>query len=563
MSDTRAEIDRQGGDAGTRTAALRALRHDLRTPVNHIIGYGEMLLEEAAADAVSPLVPNLQAICEAGQSLLPLINDYLDPASAEARGANGSVTAASLQPIAADIAERARVLQLLAEAHGQAGMIDDLHKIASAAQHLQALLEANLPVSIAAAGAASPAPAGILAQNGAAPGDEPAGSRATLLVVDDNEMNRDMLIRRLKRIGYAVLAAESGRQALDMIAAQTCDLVLLDIMMPEMDGYAVLERLRADGTLRRLPVIVLSALNEIDSVVRCLEMGAVDHLLKPFDPVLLRARIESTLERKRMHDMERSYMQQVQKEKKRADDLLNVVIPIGLALAAEKDFNRLLERILTEARKLCNADGGTLYLRDGDLLTFGIVQNQSLGTALGGTTGQPVPFASLRLYDAATRAPNHGYVVTHAALTGETVNIHDAYQAEGFDFSGTKAFDQQTGYRSVSFVNVPLKDETGGVIGVLQLINAQDPESGAVVAFDHGLQQMIESLSALAAVALGAYVREQSLRRQIAELRVEIDETRRARQVAEITETDYFQSLQKRARKLRSEASEANKEQQP
>jgi GAF domain-containing protein len=261
--------------------------------------------------------------------------------------------------------------------------------------------------------------------------------------------------------------------------------------------------------------------------------------------------------------MERSYMQQVQKEKKRADDLLNVVIPIGLALAAEKDFNRLLERILTEARKLCNADGGTLYLRDGDLLTFGIVQNLSLGTALGGTTGQAVPFAPLHLYDAATGAPNHRYVVTHAALTGETVNVHDAYQAEGFDFSGTKAFDQQTGYHSVSFVNVPLKDEAGGVIGVLQLINAQDPESGAVVAFDHGLQQMIESLSALAAVALGAYVREQSLRRQIAELRVEIDETRRARQVAEITETDYFQSLQKRARKLRSGASEANKEQQP
>ena len=125
-----------------------------------------------------------------------------------------------------------------------------------------------------------------------------------VLVVDDVEMNRDLLSRRLKQLGHSVEMAENGRQALAKIAAEEFDLVLLDIMMPEVDGYKVLEALRADGTLDHLPVIMISAVTEVDSVVRCIEMGATDYLPKPFNPAILEARVRASLAGKRLHDLE-------------------------------------------------------------------------------------------------------------------------------------------------------------------------------------------------------------------------------------------------------------------
>ena len=140
----------------------------------------------------------------------------------------------------------------------------------------------------------------------------PTGGR--LLVVDDNEMNRDLLSRRLQQQGHTVSLAENGRRALEMIAAEEFDLVLLDIMMPELDGYAVLERMRGDGTLDRLPVIMISAVTEIESVVRCIEIGATDYLPKPFNTVLLRARVGATLEKKRLRDQERLWAKSLERE---------------------------------------------------------------------------------------------------------------------------------------------------------------------------------------------------------------------------------------------------------
>jgi HAMP domain-containing protein len=229
---------------------------------------------------------------------------------------------------------------------------------------------------------------------------------------------------------------------------------------------------------------------------------------------------------------------------------LRVVIPVGVSLSAEKDFGRLLETIMVEAQSLCNADSGALYLQtEDDWLKFVIVRNISMGIAEGGATGNAVTFPPLRLYDESTGEPNHHNVATHAALSHSWVNIPDAYQAEGFDFSGTQAFDATTGYRSTSFLTIPLEGDDGRVIGVLQLINAQDPETGAVVPFKH--DEVIESLVLLASAGLAAYMREESLRQEIQELRIVVDTVKRTRQVEEITETDYFQQLQKRARDIR------------
>lgn len=125
---------------------------------------------------------------------------------------------------------------------------------------------------------------------------------ATILVVDDNEMNRDMLARRLERQNYRTVMADNGQRALDLLHEQPFDLVLLDIMMPKMNGYEVLETVKADENLKNTPIIMISAVDDLDSVVKCIEMGAEDYLFKPFNPVLLRARINASLERKRIMD---------------------------------------------------------------------------------------------------------------------------------------------------------------------------------------------------------------------------------------------------------------------
>jgi DNA-binding response OmpR family regulator len=125
-----------------------------------------------------------------------------------------------------------------------------------------------------------------------------ANSVPLVLVVDDNEMNRDMLSRRLKRQEYEVLVAEDGERALEMLREHPFDLVLLDIMMPKLSGYEVLERIKKDDATRHLPVIMISAVDDLDSVVKCIELGAEDYLFKPFNPVLLKARVSASLEKR-------------------------------------------------------------------------------------------------------------------------------------------------------------------------------------------------------------------------------------------------------------------------
>lgn len=176
---------------------------------------------------------------------------------------------------------------------------------------------------------------------------------------------------------------------------------------------------------------------------------------------------------------------------------------IGVALSSERDLNRLLEQILLAAKSITRADGGTLYLLTPDKshLRFAIVRTDSLGIALGGTTGQAITgkFHDLPLAMVDGR-PNNTLIAAYAANTGQTVNLPDAYQAEGFDFSGTRGFDASTGYRSQSFLTVPMKNHAGDLIGVLQLINATGPQG--VVPFSAADQRLAESLASQAAVAI-------------------------------------------------------------
>lgn len=175
---------------------------------------------------------------------------------------------------------------------------------------------------------------------------------------------------------------------------------------------------------------------------------------------------------------------------------------IGVALSGERDRDRLLDLILSEAQALCHADGGTLYLKnEQDELEFAIVKNSSLGINLGGVSDQPVTFPPLPLFSPDGEALRNN-VATYAAHKKELVHIPDAYDSESFDFSGTQAFDQRSGYRSQSFLTIPLVNSEGRVIGVLQLLNAQDPVSKQRVPFATEHQETVAALASQAAVAL-------------------------------------------------------------
>ena len=153
-------------------------------------------------------------------------------------------------------------------------------------------------------------------------------SEAAILVVDDDDNNRFTLVQRLKREGYEnVTTASGGQDALSRLSLSPFDLVLLDVMMPDLDGIAVLTAMKADPGLWHVPVVMISAVNDLDRVVRCIELGAEDYLPKPFNPALLRARVGACLEKTRLHDQELSYLNAIDRQRRRADAPLHAILP--------------------------------------------------------------------------------------------------------------------------------------------------------------------------------------------------------------------------------------------
>ena len=189
---------------------------------------------------------------------------------------------------------------------------------------------------------------------------------AALLVVDDIEDNRFALTRRLAREGYKKVAtAEDGQQALDLLSSQPFDLVLLDIMMPRLNGYEVLDRMRADTRLHHIPVIMISAIDEFDSVIRCIELGAEDYLPKPFNPTLLRARVGAALERKRLFDELRARTRELSEALEQQTATADVLRVIS---SSPGDLEPVFKNMLENATRICDAKFGTLFRYDGKLL---------------------------------------------------------------------------------------------------------------------------------------------------------------------------------------------------
>ncbi|MDM0014407.1 SpoIIE family protein phosphatase [Variovorax sp. J22P168] len=220
---------------------------------------------------------------------------------------------------------------------------------------------------------------------------------ARALVVDDNEMNRDVLTRRLQRSGHAVEAVDSGERALARLRTQAFDLILLDVMMPGIDGYEVLARLKEDVALRHIPVIMISALGETDSVVKCLALGADDYLTKPFNPLILQARVDACLLKKRMHDGEMRHIQSMEREFEIGRSIQAGFLPDALPALAGWEIAarfRPARQVAGDFYDLFETEGGGLVIVVADVCDKGVgaaLYMALFRTLIRATASQPFP----------------------------------------------------------------------------------------------------------------------------------------------------------------------------
>jgi adenylate cyclase len=279
------------------------LRHDLRTPLNAIKGYSELLIEDMDGDAVHPLRLDLAKLKESADQLL----GQIDAMAALARREEALSTVDGSQALKLDLV--ADVLRTLE------------------------------PLRMGGTGEAV--------------------QSSRILVVDDNASNRDVLERRLAREGHQIATAANGTSALELVDREAFDLILLDLIMPEMSGFEVLRRLKAAEHTSHIPVIVISALDEIDSVVRCIEAGAEDYLTKPFNPILLRARIGASLEKKWLRDREKKFVADLEQEKTRSETLLLNILPQSIVNRMRKGEMVIADSIGEATVLFCDLVGFT------------------------------------------------------------------------------------------------------------------------------------------------------------------------------------------------------------
>ncbi|MBI3268878.1 MAG: response regulator [Planctomycetes bacterium] len=345
-----------------------------------------------------------------------------------------------------------------------------------------------------------------------------------LLVVDDDPMNRDLLCQRCRREGYETEEAEDGLQALEKLAGRAYALVLLDIRMPRLDGFDVLERMKANAELRRIPVVVISAVGEVDSIARCLELGADDYLTKPFDATILRARIAACLERKRLREQEQSLLCEVQSLnaglQRRVDEAtrdlrsqaealechvreLTALSRVSIAINSAMDMGTVLGLIMDLSREVMGAEASSLLMVDkaAGKLRFHVARGSAA--------------EALREHTVELGQGIAGWV----AATGRPLLIPDAYEDSRFDPS----HDRQSGFRTRSLVTVPIRGEREqAVVGVVQVINKVG--GGA---FDLDGLRLFQSFAGMAGVALENARLFGETRKMAEDLRAALEQERR------------------------------------
>lgn len=269
------------------TLDTRKLRHDLRTPMNHIIGYAELLIEE---DQIKDYVKeDLQRICDSASRVIAIVDESLN------------LTHGTSVPQADSGSAKHNAESSLSYEHSTTST-DNLTTQA-------ARIESNV------------------------------------LIVDDNQNNRELIARHLSNQGHKVTSVAGGSIALDQMAEKEFDLVILDLMMPDLDGHEVLTRMKGNPMLRHIPVIMVSALNELDSVVQCIEGGADDYLTKPLNPILLLARVNACAERKKFRDQEHKYLEWIEEERLKSENLILNILPAKIADRLKRSPTLIADRV--------------------------------------------------------------------------------------------------------------------------------------------------------------------------------------------------------------------------
>ncbi len=312
-------------------ALLAHLRQEFIAPAAAIVGYTDILIEDAQRSSLEDFLPDLKRIQTAGHSLHTLLQSVL------ARGQSGNAAPFDPAKLRHDLRTPINAIkgygEMLAEdaAEADPALLDDLGKLLVAAdgmlKRIDALVDFRGDSADKPPSEMGGAVEAVRAIRSVAAGPIGPDVQGRILIVDDNASNRDLLGRQLTRSGHTVSDAEGGHAALDRLAHEAFDLILLDMMMPDISGYEVLRRLKSQENTADVPVIMISALDDLDSVTRCLEAGAVDYLLKPFDPALLRARIGSSLENKILRDREKVMVEELRREKARSEELLLSILP--------------------------------------------------------------------------------------------------------------------------------------------------------------------------------------------------------------------------------------------
>jgi adenylate cyclase len=325
------------------------VRQEFGAPIATITGLTEILIEDARRSRDDPLASDLDRIHSAGLLLQDQLSQLVGLATQGSLSATGDFAAVKAElrhdlrtPLNA-IKGYSELIMEAARDTGRQDLLADVGKLLDAAEQLLGQIDKLVGLTDAA-GLVSPETAPLIGMPSRNLIDQimqsiqpitPKPRRdqslsSRILVVDDTEANRELLSRRLSRDGHAVSMANDGYSALELLSKTEIDLVLLDLMMPDINGFDVLRRLKDDPALRHIPVIMISALDEIDSIVRCIEAGAEDYIPKPFDPVLLGARIDASLERKRLRDREHAFTVELQAEKSKSDALLLNILPASV-----------------------------------------------------------------------------------------------------------------------------------------------------------------------------------------------------------------------------------------
>ncbi|MEH2279639.1 MAG: response regulator [Nostoc sp.] len=610
---------------------LTLLRHELCTPMNAIIGYSEMLLDELKSQQDSTLFRDLQKIYTCGTQLLTLANAILDPAQLQMNQIYTPIQRTTAQGNSADwlwnidtlgSTIRLELLTPLSTIIGYCEMlleeasikiISDLNRIHTAAQHLLSMINDIVNVSrqqlqaIDANGPDTPylmlesPTATSLVQNAdiiihTLSEENPWAVVAvggTLLVVDDNQTNCNLLERQLERRGYTVAVATNGPLALRMLQTMSVDLILLDIIMPGMNGFEVLQQIKHHEDWRHIPVIMLSALDEIDSVVRCVEMGAEDYVSKPFKPVLLYAKISACLEKKQLRDQQILTLAQRSITEATPVPVLLSLLSNGAILYAnasagttfglpvEELLNRHTQDFYLDPSKYqevldalskaefipcwelgCQRTDGTPFWVTASLQLLRFNGEAAVLSALCDVTDRKQAEDSLRLAEKKYRsifenacsgiyqstpdgyfisinpamARIHGYDSSAAMMEAVTEIGHQIYVDPNNQEKFRRLVEEQgevTGFEYQAY------RQDGDIIWVSESAHAVQDVSGRLLYYEGIVEDVSQHKLAISA-----------LKRQVEDLQIEINQYKRARQVDQITQTDYFQQLKAEAENL-------------